>query len=152
MNWRREPGAGRYAHPERERRFRLDALPPGLDDGLQIVDRYITGTRLRLRQVSDGEVTVYKLGQKVRTEPSDPSSVMMTNIYLSDEEYAVFHGLPARELRKTRYRVGAFAIDRFHDALEGLVLAETEDEHAVPPFEAEDVSRDDRYSGGQLAR
>ncbi len=44
----------KYARVERERRFLLRELPPGLrvsDAHTQITDNYLTGTRLRLRKV-----------------------------------------------------------------------------------------------------
>jgi hypothetical protein len=45
---------GKYALVERERRFLLAALPSGvrLTGERQIADRYLTGTRLRLRRVT----------------------------------------------------------------------------------------------------
>jgi hypothetical protein len=44
----------KYALVERERRFLLAALPSGvrLTDERHITDRYLTGTRLRLRRVT----------------------------------------------------------------------------------------------------
>ena len=45
----------KYAKVERERRWLLDGLPPFPDDARQvrIVDRYLHGTRLRLREVTE---------------------------------------------------------------------------------------------------
>ena len=57
----------KYAVVERERRYLLEALPdlPGARV-LRITDRYLDGTRLRLRRVDeDGCAVVLKLGQKV---------------------------------------------------------------------------------------
>ena len=160
----RSPGAGRYAHIEREQRWLLGGVPAGLDSELvtEIADRYIAHTRLRLRRAEarDGTV-VFKLGQKVRADPADPEVVKLTNIYLSEDEYDVFAALPAAELRKTRRRMAwdgrQVAIDEFHGRLHRLVLAECELEAgepylSVPPFALSDVTSDDRYSGGALAR
>jgi CYTH domain-containing protein len=142
----------RYAHPEREQRWLLDAVPPDAVDPVDIYDRYITGTRLRLRHAGD----VYKLGQKI---PAGADTVSLTNIYLSREEYDVFRALPASELRKRRHflqwhdhRIG---VDEFLDR--DLVLAEVEltaDEPylPLPPWAVKDVTADDSYSGGALAR
>lgn len=99
--WQREPGHGRYAHPERERRFLLSTPPVELDDPRHIVDRYIEGTRLRLRQITGDGPAGYKLGQKVRVNEHDPSIVMLTNIYMTIEEYERLVTLPAAEIRKT---------------------------------------------------
>jgi len=48
---------------------------------------------------------VFKLGQKVRLDVNDPETVKLTNVYLSDEEFAVLASLPAAELCKTRWWV-----------------------------------------------
>lgn len=69
----RAPGRGRYAHPEREQRWLLDAVPHGSTRSAEIHDWYITGTRLRLRRVEDGNALLFKLAQKVRADRHDPS-------------------------------------------------------------------------------
>jgi len=156
----RRPGHGRYAHLEREQRWAVRGLPDGVESVSEITDRYVTGTRLRLRRAAmDGDV-VFKLAQKVRSTEGDPEVVRLTNIYVSADEYAVLAGLPASELRKSRWRSDwcdhTVAIDQFHDRLEGLVLAEVElgpDETRLPSpiFATRDVTNDDRFSGGALA-
>ena len=156
----RRPGQGRYARLEREQRFLVRAVPPAAARHAEIVDRYVHGTRLRLRRVeADGDI-VHKLAQKVRLVDDDPESVKLTNLYLSTAEYEVLRALPGSELRKTRWKltVGAtvFAIDEFHGRHRGLVLAEVElTEQAprvsLPVFAITDVTADDRYSGGALA-
>lgn len=60
----------RYARPERERRFLLAKRPAGAAERTaRIVDRYLVGTRLRLRQMTETHGsslrTYYKLTQKV---------------------------------------------------------------------------------------
>lgn len=156
----RFPGKGRYAQVEREQRWVVASVPEDARFVASIVDRYIHGSRLRLRlSEGDGGAT-YKLGQKVRDDPADPETVRLTNIYLSSDEYEVFAALPAAELRKTRSRVTwadrPVAIDRFHARLDGLTLAEVELEPEephlpAPPWTARDVTSDDRFSGGRLA-
>ena len=59
----------KYAKIEEERRFLLGAIPEDLSAEKsfhRIIDRYIPGTRLRLRRIesASGEALVYKLGQK----------------------------------------------------------------------------------------
>jgi CYTH domain-containing protein len=141
----------RYAHLEREQRWLVTAVPPGVTGPTEIYDRYITDTRLRLRRAGD----VYKLGQKV---PDSRDSVMLTNIYLSAPEYEVFAALPARELRKRRWHLDwqgrTVAIDEFTDR--DLILAEVElgaddDYLPLPPFAQRDVTGDESYTGGALA-
>jgi len=53
----------KYAVMERERRFLVSKLPDVAHQRRRIMDRYVTGTRLRLREVvtEDGTVT-RKLG------------------------------------------------------------------------------------------
>ena len=135
-------------------------VPPEAQRWAAIVDRYIRGTRLRLRHSETDEQIVFKLGQKVRLDGHDPETVKLTNIYLSHEEFAVLESLPAAELRKTRWQVAwegkTVAVDEFHGPLDGLVLAEVElapgDRRlARPPFAVRDVTNDDRFSGGELA-
>lgn len=151
---------GRYAHVEREQRWLCAAVPPGAERYAEITDRYLHGTRLRLRVVETDDGATYKLGQKVRRDPGDPEVVSLTNLYLSAEEYEAVRALPAAELRKTRWRVTweghQLAVDEFHGPLGGLVLAEVElglDDPFLPspPFARLDVTHDDRYSGGALA-
>jgi CYTH domain-containing protein len=152
----RRPGEGRYARVEREQRWLVGRFPPGTRRAAKVTDRYLTGTRLRLRRVEDVEGVTLKLGQKVRVVPSDPEVVKLTSLYLSVEEYRALAALPAAELRKTRsYLVtqgDVVAIDRFHGRLDGLVLAEaeleeSEDRLPMPSFAVRDVTKDDRFSG-----
>ncbi|MBC7677478.1 MAG: hypothetical protein H7233_00570, partial [Pseudorhodobacter sp.] len=130
VDWRRGPGAGSYARPERERRFLVIADPPSRVGERQVEDCYLTGTTLRLRHVRVGGESVYKLTQKVRINADDPAAVSLTNTYLSAEEHALLSGLPGRLVVKTRSvcQVGnhAFVVDEFHGHLDGLRLAEVE--------------------------
>lgn len=159
-DWRRTPGLGDYARPERERRFLVRRHPVSSEPGRHIEDRYLTGTRLRLRKVSVGDESVFKLGQKVRAQPDDPADVMLTNFYLDASEFERLSVLPATRISKTRRfcRVeGArFAVDQFHGDLAGLMLAEVEVRALADPLPSVDwlgaeVTHDDRYSGGSLA-
>ena len=156
----REPGRGRYAHLECEQRWLLRGPPGDVTDPRTICDRYVSGTRLRLRRVETPTGTVFKLGQKVRLDPGSPTMVSLTNLYLSQAEYDVLARLPATELRKTRRTAThdgrPMAVDEFDGPLSGLVLAEIEldDPRArapAPPGAVADVTDDERYTGGSLA-
>jgi len=149
----------KYAVVERERRFLLASLPEGVVDISEVVDRYVTGTRLRLREVRDGEGTVIrKLGHKVRLSEG-PAEVACTNFYLNDREWSLLATLPARVLRKKRHMVHRdgliIAIDE-HEG--GALVAEIDDgdqpSKPVPDWLdiIEDVSDDERWTGGGLAR
>jgi CYTH domain-containing protein len=150
------PQAGKYARYELERRWLLERLPDGADAGSLIVDRYIEGTRLRLRHAEPPHEQ-FKLTQKEAPAPPDYALTVITTIYLTAEEYAVLAALPARVLRKRRHHFGRYSIDVFEGELAGLILAETEfaaeeemRAHPLPEFAVRDVSDDVRYTGGAL--
>ncbi|MFC9898014.1 hypothetical protein ACFVMC_30360 [Nocardia sp. NPDC127579] len=159
VHWLRRPGTGKYAKVERERRFLLPAVPAEAVDPRYIEDRYIVGTRLRLRRVEVGSQVVYKFCQKVRPDADIPSTAAITNIYLDEPEYETLRLLPAVTLRKTRrvWKFGGhtFVVDEFHDDFTGLVLAEIElPDHApdLPlPALGTEVTMDERFTGGYLA-
>lgn len=153
----------RYAKPEYERRFLLTSPPSGLLSPLRIRDRYLTGTRLRLRQIEtmEGDTTELKLGHKWRPEPGDPGVVMHTSIYLDVAEHALLAHLPGNELVKTRHRVDGqpnWAVDVHESPSSGVVILEVnfqdrEDASAFvpPPWVAREVTREEAYTGGALA-
>jgi CYTH domain-containing protein len=153
----------KYAKVERERRWLLDGLPPFPDDARQvrIVDRYLHGTRLRLREVTETDGTVVrKLGHKVRLG-DDASEVACTSLYLDDAEWAALSALPGDVLTKLRVFVPhgehAVALDVFEAPHRGLVIAEIDagDGPAgeLPPSYAvvREVTSDERYTGAGLA-
>ena len=112
--------ADRYARPEIERRFLLEAVPAHATDPVEICDRYIDGGHLRLRRVdAPGAPTVYKLGHKHRPNPADAGLVLHTTIYLTEAEHSLLAALPARELRKTRHRVDLGGRSALVDVLHG---------------------------------
>ncbi len=160
MRWEREPGRGAYARPERERRFLLREGPPPGRDGRLVEDRYLDGTRLRLRRVSGDGRSVHKLTQKVRVRDDDPADVLLTNTYLSAEEHALLSALPGRTLTKTRSTHPLADLDLVVDVFQGrwlgLRLAEVEVADlrralVLPDWVGQEVTHDDRFSGGALA-
>ncbi len=153
--------APRYARLERERRWLLAGVPD-LSGAVprRIDDRYVDGTRLRLRTVTaaDGEV-IRKVGHKTTPDPAAPSTVWHTSLYLDEREYAVLAGLPAHMLTKTRYAVEhaglRWAVDVLAGRLAGLVLLEVEIPDAEPVFPpypvVREVTGDVAFTGGALA-
>lgn len=152
----------KYARIERERRFLLAQFPSDavVVRNRRITDNYIEGTTLRLRKqnYNDG-LTTFKLTQKLPERGPGAQQGFITSMYLTQDEFLVLAQLPARKLTKTRFSVPPFGIDVFDGALEGLILAEAEfdsvvsAEAFVAPFQvAAEVSADDRFTGGQLAR
>ena len=74
----------KYARVERERRFLLPAVPPGpFARSVRSIDRYILGTRLRLREMVDmaTSTSVYKLTQKIPASADTPP--LITTMYLT---------------------------------------------------------------------
>jgi CYTH domain-containing protein len=154
--------AAKYARIERERRFLLSAMPSGEPiRRVLIEDRYLRGTRIRLRRITDldgrdGAVT-YKLTQKIPTANGAPG--LITTLYLAEAEYAALVGIPADTLRKVRASVPPLGVDTFEGPLRGLILAEAEFENDAeeggfaPPTDAvAEVTDDVRFTGGNLVR
>ena len=149
----------KYAVVERERRYIVASLPEGVITIRDILDRYVTGTRLRLREVreDDGSVT-RKLTQKVRLTEG-PAEVACTNFYLNDAEWTLLAALPAQLLRKRRHLVRRdgllVAVDELED---GTLIAEIDDHDqpsdSVPEWldVVDDVTSDEAWTGSQLAR
>jgi CYTH domain-containing protein len=148
----------KYAVVERERRFLVDRLPDGVSRTARITDRYLTGTRLRLREVVDRDGTVVrKLGHKVRLT-AGPREVACTSMYLDDAEWAALSALPASVLHKTRHwveRDGLVVVVDEHE--DGTLVAEVDDGDlppvAVPAWLAvlREVSDDEAWTGAALA-
>src|SRR5262245_26286823 len=94
------PGkSGKYARPELERRFLLAEMLPGkIERTAEITDRYLNGTRLRLRRMTvrtakhDARV-FYKLTQKVPLPQGGPG--LITTVYLSEDEHERLAAVPA---------------------------------------------------------
>jgi CYTH domain-containing protein len=157
----------KYAKVERERRWLLDGLPQFPDDARQvrIVDRYLHGTRLRLREVTDRDGTVVrKLGHKVRIG-GDAREVACTSLYLDDAEWAALGALPGDVLAKLRVLVPhgehTIALDVFEGAYVGLFLAEIDagdppvaGPEALPEsyHVVREVTDDEAFTGAALAR
>jgi CYTH domain-containing protein len=148
----------KYGHVETERRFLVRAVPAGVRRVSDITDRYLDGTRLRLREVTTDGVTTRKLGQKVRLGEG-PARIAHTSIYLDDAEWTVMCRLPSRTLRKRRHHVERdgliVAVDQLED---GSLLAEVDGgdrRPADPPAWLEviaEVTDDEAFTGAGRAR
>lgn len=155
--------AGKYARIERERRFLLSEVPSGPPSRrVRIEDRYLRGTRLRLRRMTDlgvvgegGHTVSYKLTQKIPTAAGTPG--LITTMYLSVAEYDTIAGIDADVLTKVRSSYPPLGVDAFGGPLAGLILAEAEFETAAeelafrPPVDVvAEVTADLRFTGGRL--
>jgi CYTH domain-containing protein len=108
----------KYSVVESERRFLVGSLPAGVERVTDITDLYVTGTRIRLREVVEADGTVVrKLGHKVRLGDG-PQRIACTSVYLDDAEWAALAVLPATVLRKRRHHVH---LDGQHVAVDELV-------------------------------
>ncbi len=148
----------KYAVLESERRYLVGSVPAGVTEVSDISDRYLVGTRLRLREVrrSDGTVT-RKLGHKVRLG-GDPRRIACTSVRLDDAEWELLSALPARELVKRRHHVDRDGVRLAVDELaDGTLLAEIDDGdepgELVPPWldVVRDVTLEERWTGAGLA-
>jgi len=158
------PVESKYARVERERRYLLQDLPEGLtrpDPHVQIIDNYITGTRLRLRKLREPRTNKWtvKLTQKFAPDPRDFSRTIVTNIYLNALEVETLGISDANEIRKNRYLFEfegrKWSVDMFLGDLFGLVLAEVSfktdeelDSFPKPPFAVADVTNIVLFTGG----
>jgi CYTH domain-containing protein len=155
----------RYTAVERERRWLCSEVPRSLiRQTLAVTDLYVTGTRLRLREMRpvDGAPTLFKLTRKADV---DAQTRLITTIYLAEAEYALLAGvLPGTRLTKIRHRLRApegvlLSLDEFQGELAGLVLAEAEfqtqtelDAFPLPSFALREITDDVRYTGAALVR
>ena len=131
----------------------------GIGETVLIRDRYLTGTRLRLREMTDERGSrVLKLGHKVRLDEG-ARAVACTSLYLDETEWARLAELPGRALEKRRFRIPlddvVVAVDEFRGDLSGLVLAEIDGGGPVVPPASwpvrSEVTDDERYTGAALA-
>ena len=153
---------GKYARAEIERRFLLAGVPEDADVLAvnRIDDRYLDGTRVRLRRMAqDGGPTLLKLTQKLPAPGPDGRQGALTTLYLSEDEYAAMAVLPAATLSKSRLSIAPYGVDVFRGHLAGLVLAEVEFASAAQAaafapaaFCHAEVTADRRFTGGELVR
>src|SRR5919197_304185 len=100
--------AGKYARFELERRFLVEHLPEGIEQGRgwRITDRYIKDTQLRLRRMEPihGGHTIFKLGQK--QVPSPPGFDTAEEM---DEPLDLPSWIPREVSNDSRFTGGALA-------------------------------------------
>jgi CYTH domain-containing protein len=154
--------SSKYARVEIERRFLLAGVPEDADVLAvnEIDDRYLDGTRLRLRRMAEVDgPTQLKLTQKLPDADGRGRQGSLTTFYLSEAEHAALAQLSAATLSKSRLSLAPYGVDVFHGELAGLFLAEVEfdsDEEAAAlrpaAFCGPEVTADRRFTGGALAR
>jgi CYTH domain-containing protein len=154
----------KYAKLEIERRFLVNPARASDLTSLayrRIEDRYLDGTRLRLRAVTDSATGAREFKFCKKYEGGDPLAGPIVNTYLTEAEHAALAAIPAAVIVKRRYRVGLrpFGLDVFEGQLDGLMLCEAEaptrDEAlalAFPDWTAREVTADPFFTGGALCR
>lgn len=160
-----EMGEPKYARLELERRWLVDkALRPALDGHSMTIieDRYIDGTRMRLRRMSRPDLSEVKWKLTKKYECADPAMRPIVTSYLTADEYEVLRALPARELTKRRYHLpfaGRYwSVDLFEGPLLGLETIECEAEDEVsladlvpPDWALREVTHLPQWQCGSLA-
>lgn len=143
---------------EIERKFLIhpEMLQGQLTGGTAMVQGYLTyepAVRIRVEHPDQGKplalLTIKMKGTISRLE-------FNYEIPLADG-LALYDECEGDAINKTRYRIGRWEIDEFHDELKGLWLAEieldSEDEHVdLPPWIRREVTDDERYSNANLVR
>lgn len=156
----------KYTRVEYERRFLVRASADWRAAARagcnRIEDKYLHGTRLRLRVVIDtaSNDRTHKLTKKA----DSPSAYFRTisRILLSNDELRLLDGLAGDRLTKTRHHVAhlgrVFAVDVFDGPRDGLILCEVEAPSLddlmraqPPPFVHCEVTEDPFFSGANLA-
>lgn len=152
----------KYSRPEIERRWLVDLQWVGPLDGrpaVEIDDRYLRSTQLRLRRMRDERGVRYKLGKKYGKQTA--LTELIANLYLTSGEYDSLIGLPADLVSKRRYKVHDGALDIYHAPahLSGLCIFEIEfeDEYTArryqpPRFVTREITGDADFTGASLAR
>ena len=154
-----------YTVVEHERRWLCREVPQErVSRSERIVDLYVTGSRLRLREAQpiDGGAARLRLSRKGEI---DPRTRLVTSIYLPPEEFAILAAaLPGLRLSKLRHRLQSppgvvLSVDQFEGELGGLIMVEAEFSSAelmaafpAPDFALREVTDDARYTGGHLVR
>lgn len=157
------PSINKYARIENERRFLLsltneELIAMNLPKRV-ILDNYIIGTNLRLREVDNEGQKVYKLTKKT---PLSSGREEITTIYLSQEEYQLLSKMHAMVIYKVRfimtYNQLIIGIDCYSSGEDELWVGEVEfetveqmDAFVMPiPYQMEITGKDDS-SGLALA-
>ena len=150
----------KYALVEVERRWLVE--PATVGDLAEvpyrlIEDLYVSGSRLRLRKITEpGGTMLFKFGKKYgkRSVLSEP----ITNLYLTEGEYLRLAGLVGIAASKRRYTIEDGSLDVYQRADSQLMIFEREfdDEAAAqryrpPVFVTREITGDPAFSGHSLA-
>lgn len=151
----------KYAKLEIERRFLVNPVQAPHLTALpfrRIEDRYLDGTRLRLRAI------IHDMGEREfkfckKYEGGDPLAGPIVNMYITEAEHAALAAIPAATIAKRRYRIDGFGLDVFEGELAGLMICEVEaptieaaQALVFPAWTLREVTGDPFFTGGALCR
>ena len=129
----------------------------------KIRDKYIKGTKLRLREVVENNETKYKFTRKERLNPSKVGVLKINTLYLTKSEYDRINVLEGFEVEKERQmlqidqiRIG---VDRIMLNNKNLFIAEVEfdtelemNSFTMPLQIIKEITGDQKYSGYEIAK
>jgi len=163
-----QPDIGtKYTRVEYERRFLVDT-----DSGWENLvepysklfeDKYISGTRLRLRVLTDSDTGRRLIKLTKKSDSRSPYFRTISRILLSPDEHQILDLLDGHRLKKVRYYRNyldrVFSVDVFEGDLAGLILCETESDDLEDlmsiqplPIARQEVTEDSFFDGGNLCR
>ncbi|MBX3300178.1 MAG: hypothetical protein KF736_12015 [Acidobacteria bacterium] len=150
-----------------KRHFLIEALPEPLSRAsshLQIFDKYIDGTRFRLRQVRDPYTSKWTrlLQQRHPIKLDEHTAVKVAEMVLDDAEYAVFERSTGQEVRINRYfhdlEPYTYEFDVYLGRLWGLNTAavrfvdvDSMVQFEPPPFAVAEVTNQPEFAAERLA-
>ncbi len=152
------------AQSELHRLFLIESLPEPLTPAsrhLQIFDRYIEGTRIRLRRIRDPYSNEWNRILQKRVTSAAGAEVKLSEVHLDESEFSILDRLAGPELRKNRYfyefDLVGFSFDVFLGPLKGITLARAEfealdkaNDFSPPVFSVIEVTNEPFFSGEHL--
>ena len=152
------------AHSVIRRTFLIEGLPEPLTPAsshLQLFDNYIHNTRLRVRNIRIPETKEWRHILQQVSATGQGGILRFSEIYLNDEEYAVFERFEGREIRINRYfhefDGREYTFDVYLGGLWGLTEAkldfrstEEAERYEPPPFAVFEVTSDEFFMGASL--
>jgi len=155
----------KYSRYEYERSYLLSDVPKFFEkiETKQITDKYVEGTRIRLRKVLSNEEEIYKLTKKEALTPEKKGVLKINTIRLSKDEYEIMNALKGFIVKKKRTIIGVnkvrIGIDEIRLKSEILYIAEIEfkDEVTMNSFEMplnyeREITSDKHINGYKIAK
>jgi len=156
----------KYGKYEYERTYLLDnnCLKDKKIEGIKkIKDKYIKGTKLRLRKVIEKKKTSYKLTQKENLIPTKQGVLKINTLYLSKAEFDKLNILDGFEIEKERHIIAIdkirIGIDKIRLNTKNIFIGEVEFDtelemttFIMPLSIIKEVTGEQKYSGYEIAK